>query len=371
MRTYPASTLSAGNEPRIVMVLKARDEGDVIEQNLRFHRALGVAHFICIDHESADETGEVMQRWEEAGLASYRRVSGAFETEAAGWMQDAARAAASDHDAEWVLHGDADEFWTPAQGSLPDALAQIPPEYGAVVAPRSEHPGRSGGEGPLAERLAAREARSSLRQKLAYRGDPEVVIVDRGAHNVAHASDDPVPLHGAERAVLRAAREPGVGSADVRFTWAPVWPLRVHHFPVRSPEQVRRRMEIQVSEFASSGGKRSERVGERLAAGGLAEMYAELVLDDRALAAGLEAGELVRDNRVAEVLRRAGDGEDPREVLAVRLEPTEDELRTELADLERDAMRAISRAYYRLSVSQQRLIERVAKLERRVRRLRS
>ena len=40
---------------RLVMTLKVRDEEDVIEDNLRFHGAMGVDFFIVMDNGSVDQ----------------------------------------------------------------------------------------------------------------------------------------------------------------------------------------------------------------------------------------------------------------------------------------------------------------------------
>jgi len=53
----------------LVMTLKVRDEEDVIEDNLRFHRALGVDFFVVMENGSVDRTPEILARYQEAGLA--------------------------------------------------------------------------------------------------------------------------------------------------------------------------------------------------------------------------------------------------------------------------------------------------------------
>ena len=50
------------------MAFKIRDEGDMLEHNLRFHHALGVDHFIVTDNGSTDETVDILARYAEAGL---------------------------------------------------------------------------------------------------------------------------------------------------------------------------------------------------------------------------------------------------------------------------------------------------------------
>ena len=58
---------------RLVMTLKVRDEEDVIEDNLRFHGAMGVDFFIVMDNGSVDGTPEILARYADAGLAHVLR----------------------------------------------------------------------------------------------------------------------------------------------------------------------------------------------------------------------------------------------------------------------------------------------------------
>ena len=50
------------------MATLMRNEEDVLEHNLRYHRAQGVDHFIVTDNGSTDRTPEILGRYEAAGL---------------------------------------------------------------------------------------------------------------------------------------------------------------------------------------------------------------------------------------------------------------------------------------------------------------
>lgn len=348
--------------------MSVRDEEDILAANLRFHHALGVERFIITDHESRDSTVDLLRRWEEAGIAVVRRRSGSYAEGRIEWMNEMAREAATDLDADWVIHGDADEFWLPAAGNLASTLARIPPEYGAVVAPRTEFLGAADTDEPFYERLLIREARSASRPKVAHRADPRVEVLDRGAHNVASLDDQPRPKHGSERAVLRGAHGRDEGVSDVRFVWAPKWPLRILHFPVRSLGQIRRRTEVLLYEGGFRDKGRQARLRERFEREGPEPIYADLLMGDDEVRAGLSSGELIRDERLRNVLGQCPDplsAEAP-EAGSVELRPDSHELESELSALERDAMRSITRAHYRVTLAQNRLLKRVDKLERRL-----
>src|SRR4051812_42616344 len=284
---------------RLVMTLKVRDEADVIEDNLRFHRAMGVDFFVVTDNSSVDGTTEILERYEAAGLAHviHEETSGLRANEV-DWTTRMARLAASEYEADWVFNNDADEFWWPLTGTIKDALEAIPEEYGGVVSPRAEYVARPDGPGSFAERLVVREARSNLQPKVAHRGDPNVVVLSN-THEVASAGGGDLfeALRPPGRVVHRGVRAAddeeggdGVGLDEVRLVWAPVHPLRIFHFPLRSYEQFVKRTEI----FLRHGGFRDTGRFRRLRLayeeGRLEEIYAGLVWDDAAVGGGGGAG---------------------------------------------------------------------------------
>jgi hypothetical protein len=337
---------------RLVMTLKVRDEEDVIDDNLRFHHALGVDFFIVTDNGSVDRTPEILARYADAGLAHVLRdESGDLRARGAQWYTQMARMAATDFGADWVINNDADEFWWPLTGTIKEALAEIPGGFGTVVAPRAEFVGRPDGPGSFAERLVVREARSNLQQKVAHRADPHVVVLHRGAHDVASAGRERLwlALRPPGRAVHRSVR--GLGSNrdadangdDIRLVWAPTWPLRIFHFPLRSFDQFRRRTEISLRHGGFRDSGRFRRLRRHYEQGRLEELYAELVWDDEAIEDGIREGTLVRDERLARLLPRCPDPLAGAPADGVRVTPDPGELEREREEVQLDAMRLLTR----------------------------
>ena len=356
------------------MALKVRDEADVLESNLRFHHALGVSHFVVTDNGSTDDTPEILRRYADAGLAEVINEPGTdYRQRGAAWLTRMARFAATDLNADWVIHTDADEFWLPAQGTLIDALDAIAERYGVVVAPRTEFVGRPDGPGSFADRLTARESHARLQPKVAHRAVPDVVVLDRGGHDVAAAGpggDVAETLRPPGRPVHRTVRDQNGGDAapaeqETRLVWAPSWPLRILHFPVRSFAQFRRRTEIAIFEGRFPDWGRFKRLRETYEEGRFEELYADLVLDDADVEDGMRTGRLVRDERFARLLPRCPDPLEGGPAGSLRVELAADELRREQAELEFDAMQLLARTGRWMAVQRDRTRERIEHLESR------
>jgi len=366
---------------RLVMTLKVRDEEDVLESNLRYHRAQGVDFFVVTDNGSVDRTPDILRRYQEAGLLHLiEEPARDFEHRGRAWVTRMARMAATEFAADWVIHADADEFWWPVGGSLKEIFAAVPDPYGTLLAPRPEFVGRPDGPGSFYERLVVREARSRLRPKIAHRARPDV-RVGRGAHRVrvgANPSEGKPQPRPPGRAVLRAVSgEPATDQPAL--VPAPMWPARILHFPLRSYDQYRKRVEVNLFGGFDETPRRRElrRLYEE---GRLPELYAGLVLDDAQVASRLREGTLVADHSLRDFLADcpdplAGDGRRPAtpqhdveaELAAIRLDAMSTLARGEELETRRRGKR--NQRLKRLKAKQRELREQARRLERERNRL--
>jgi len=208
---------------KLVMTLLARDEADIIDAHLSFHLNAGVDFVIATDHRSTDGTTEILESYSRAGVLRLIREQDEF-TRQGEWQTRMARLAVMDHEADWVINSDADEFWWPRGLSLKDSLEAVPERYGAVrgllrsfVPLRDEY-------GDFTESMTIRlTSAASLNDpatpyrpagKVAHRGHPEVVVGEGGSHQV----------FGLPWPMFRA--------------W---YPVEIFHLPLRSREQCARK----------------------------------------------------------------------------------------------------------------------------------
>jgi hypothetical protein len=274
------------------MTLLARDVADIVDAQIAYHLHAGVDHVIATDNASTDGTTEILERYERAGCVRLLREPG-DDMRQDEWVTHMARLAATEHDADWVLHADADEFWWPRGGSLKDVLATVPTRYGIVRGCWRHFLPRPDDGSFFAERMTVRLATPAhpgdketifhAHQKVAHRAHPEVEI-EAGNHNAEAPGLEP----------LRA--------------WHP---LEVLHFSFRSAAQVERK--------AHGGWVRNARneptlhqvlLHEALREGHVADFYDRFAIDDDTLARGLGDGTLAVDTRLRDALRqlRRDDG---------------------------------------------------------------
>jgi hypothetical protein len=267
---------------RIVMTLMVRDEADIIERQIDFHRAAGVDFFIVTDHESRDGTSEILQRYADEGIVHRIPVISPAKRQAE-WVTRMARLAATDFGADWVINSDADEFWWPWGGNLKEVLQRIPDRYGILQTfvraflPRT-------GEGDFADRMTVRFAPMApinspfspfrVNVRLLHRASADIVV--------------------------------GRGNATVSTSLSPLpgWsPVEVLHVPIRSFAQFEQKF---LTHYEASGERRRGehvRAYEASQAGRLDALYDEICIDDERLRRGLAEGSLEIDARLRNAFR--------------------------------------------------------------------
>jgi hypothetical protein len=267
-----------GDCVKIVMTLLARNEEDILDAHLSFHRAAGVDFVLAIDNGSDDSTPDILDSYARDGFVDVRRETG--DLNQAEWVTPLARRAATDFGADWVINSDADEFYWPRGGTLKDVLSAVPARYRGVRGMLRNFAPRPDGDDFFAERMTVRVCNPgaednspySPRFKAVHRGDPEVTVW-AGSNRVLARGLDPLP------------------------GW---YPIDVLHFPIRSLEHF---TEKYLRWWALLRTRFSEAVHEAHTRGALREFYESYVVDDEALATGVADGTLAVDTRLRDALR--------------------------------------------------------------------
>ena len=115
-------TLHRPRRPHIVMTLLVKNEEQMLAQQIEFHHALGVDHFIVTDNNSTDGTPDIIRRYQEKGWVVDVIEEHATDYEQKAWVDRMVELARAKHHADWIINADADEFWLPACGSFSELL---------------------------------------------------------------------------------------------------------------------------------------------------------------------------------------------------------------------------------------------------------
>jgi hypothetical protein len=273
---------------KLVLTLLVRNEADIVDANIAYHLSRGVDFIVATDNNSDDGTLDILEEYQRRGVLHLIREPGEDYAQSE-WVSRMAHLAATEYGADWIVHGDADEFWWPRKGTLKDVLASVPEKYGVFQGHRFDFVPRPDEEGFFAERMTVR-LRLPDKVKVAHRPDPEVVV-GQGSHRLDQTSLTPAP---------------------------PWYAVDVLHFPLRSYAQFEQKVHVA---GASTGVKHWRNAHELLAGDGLRSGWDALLLDDEtvdAIVAGTtpeptevlvgrsskrSLGGLVRDCRLRDYLR--------------------------------------------------------------------
>ena len=278
-----------GGSMKVVMTLLVRDEEDILAANFDFHLACGVDFFIVTDNLSVDGTRDIIESYVRQGVASYLHEP-SDDYSQFRWVTRMARMAATDYGADWVINGDADEFWVAGNTAenISDALASVAPQVQLLTVPRSNFgPVDEVGEGFFAERM-------TFRDRVSRNPDGKLL-----PPKVCHRAMDDIEVeqgnHGVRRGGVALAGEPG--------------PMRILHYPMRSYRQFENKIVRGGAAYARNEelprgvGLTWRNLYQLWQSGGLRAHYMEKVLLAEAIQSRLLSGDLIYDDTLPRVLR--------------------------------------------------------------------
>jgi len=110
---------------KLVMTLVVRNEEKIIEQNIRFHCAMGADGFIVLDHNSTDGTGKILEKLRKEGLVLEVIKETCPEHRLSVWVNRMVQLARDKYQADWVINADADEFYYSKSLNLKESILKV------------------------------------------------------------------------------------------------------------------------------------------------------------------------------------------------------------------------------------------------------
>lgn len=115
-------TFSLTPHPRLIMTLLVKDEEQMLERNLIFHKQMGVDAFIITNNNSTDSTSKIIEEYKQKGWIIEVINETATNYEQKEWIDRMIWRAKTKFKADWIINADADEFWYSPTGNLKDEL---------------------------------------------------------------------------------------------------------------------------------------------------------------------------------------------------------------------------------------------------------
>lgn len=269
------------------MTVMVRDEADIIRPMIEHALAQGVDTLIVTDNGSVDGTAEILESF---GDAIELRHDPVHRKQQHSVVTGMARDAYTRFGADWVINADADEFWLPRdpRATLKDIFSELPTALRTFTVPVHDMTGDPAMAGSGLQRLRYRDHRPDERMRqLGLR---------------SHATPDAVHIGHAD---IEVAQGNHFVNIDQEGEVPPGLEVEVLHFPWRSWAQFEAKVRNSGRAYESnpdlqpSPNHHGMREYLRWKLGVLFPYYVLRHPDVDELAAGLESGELVEDDRVA------------------------------------------------------------------------
>lgn len=106
----------------LFMTLLVKNEEDILEKNIRFHKAMGVDGFIVTSHNSTDSTDDILKKLQKEGIVKEIIYETSPKYEQAKFVDRMIKIAKDKYKADWVINADADEFFYPENHNLKQGI---------------------------------------------------------------------------------------------------------------------------------------------------------------------------------------------------------------------------------------------------------
>lgn len=209
---------------KLIMTLVVRDEEDILETQLHYHRAQGVDFFLVLDHRSVDSTRNILTDYENRGWLKWFAID-TLQRDQGRWVTALAQKAFHKHQADWVINNDADEFWWCEKGTLKAYLSQVPAAYRLVYAARTNFwaPNTSEQSETHAPEPFWKQQVQAQQRPLNFLGEPL-------SGKICHRGESDIIVHHGNHSVDPMQAE-DIAPAN------PTISLGIFHFPLRSYPQ--------------------------------------------------------------------------------------------------------------------------------------
>ena len=110
---------------KLIITLLVKDEEDILETNIRFHKAMGADGFIVTSHNSTDRTNEILEKLKQEGII----LEIIYETDPAYnqvmFVDRMIKIAKRKYKADWIINADADEFYYSKDLNLKKSIKKL------------------------------------------------------------------------------------------------------------------------------------------------------------------------------------------------------------------------------------------------------
>lgn len=96
---------------KLIMTLLVKNEEEILETNIRYHKAMGVDGFIVTSHNSSDRTDEILEKLKQDGIVLeiiYEKDPAYHQNK---FVDKMIKLAKYKYKADWIINADADEFY--------------------------------------------------------------------------------------------------------------------------------------------------------------------------------------------------------------------------------------------------------------------